>query len=414
MSRLLAAAVVGFAMVQVAPAHAVTFSTIENFAGSVVSAPNGVVVNSAGTMFGFSASSTGGDVAWKRTSDGTVTVIHNFTQNTGQSPNPDPVLDASGNLWGTTYDGGAGNGTGNRRFGTVFKIDTTTGAHSVIANFNGSNGQNPNQGLVQDASGNFYGMNSGLNASVFTRPTAANIFKIDASTNAVSTLYTFDLSLFRFPASNLVINSAGTLFGTTSGSGGPQIFSLSSAGTFTVLHSFAQNEVFSNGLAIDGTGAIFGSVFNTSDNTEKVYRLGADNIFSTLHTFAATQGGTNQAGSNQSPFLIDGRGTLFGTNLVDEGNGSVWSLTRAGVFSTLHSFTGGANGANPLGRLFADSSGTLYGTTQAGGEEDRGTIFTIAGAYDPVPEPASWAMLIAGFGLTGAMMRRRRHIAAAA
>ena len=92
------------------------------------------------------------------------------------------------------------------------------------------------------------------------------------------------------------------------------------------------------------------------------------------------------------------------------------SSVSAASIVTLASFNG-ANGATPFGSLIADASGTLYGTTPGGGASSSGTVFRIDGSGfnvggGAVPEPGTWALMIGGFGMAGAMLRRPRAVAA--
>jgi len=79
-------------------------------------------------------------------------VLHSFTDSPdGASPYAGLLRDASGSLYGTTTYGGA---TGK---GTVFKLDTA-GTMTVLHSFaGGSDGENPDAALIMDASGNLYG-----------------------------------------------------------------------------------------------------------------------------------------------------------------------------------------------------------------------------------------------------------------
>lgn len=85
---------------------------------------------------------------------------------------------------------------------------------------------------------------------------------------------------------------------------------------------------------------------------------------------------------------------------------------EAATFTVLHSFSE-LDGSNARGSLIIDAGGNLFGTTTAGGW--GGTIYRLSGAgfVTPgggvIPEPATWAMLIAGFGLVGAGLRIRRR-----
>src|SRR5882724_10153447 len=84
--------------------------------------------------------------------DATFTVLYSFKGGTdGANPYGSLVGDSAGNLYGTTLYGGTSG------FGTVFKLDTT-GAETVLHSFTGvPDGRNPYAGLVRDAAGNLYG-----------------------------------------------------------------------------------------------------------------------------------------------------------------------------------------------------------------------------------------------------------------
>jgi uncharacterized repeat protein (TIGR03803 family) len=70
----------------------------------------------------------------------------------GSFPVGGVIMDSSGNLYGTTSDGG-----GNHIDGTVFKVARGSGAITTLASFNGTNGSEPEAGLIMDSSGNLYG-----------------------------------------------------------------------------------------------------------------------------------------------------------------------------------------------------------------------------------------------------------------
>jgi uncharacterized repeat protein (TIGR03803 family) len=71
----------------------------------------------------------------------------------GQYPVAGLVQDNAGNLYGTTYYGGASDA------GAVFKVDPT-GTETVLYSFGGPAGAYPLGGLVQDNAGNLYGTTS--------------------------------------------------------------------------------------------------------------------------------------------------------------------------------------------------------------------------------------------------------------
>jgi uncharacterized repeat protein (TIGR03803 family) len=286
---------------------------------------------------------------------------------------------------------------------------TTTGADfTTLAAFNGSIGSGPVGDLIRDASGTFYGTTGG--GGDFGK---GRVFSL--SNGTLTTLHHFTGDGSR-PRSGVIADATGTLYGTTSGDFGQDepgtIFSLKSDGTnFTTLATFdASNEFDVFGLYADASGTLFGMTPNGGNfGLGTIYRL-KDGIFTTLVHFDGTNGAIPQSG-----FIADASGTLYGTTNNLGTGGNVFSLAKDGTFTTLVTFSGSEGG--PIGNLLADAAGTLYGFTQSGGDAGAGTIFSITGSgFDTgaVPEPASWAMLIAGFGLTGAAMRRRRVTAVAA
>src|SRR5579863_988321 len=104
--------------------------------------------------------------------------------------------------------------------------------------------------------------------------------------------------------------------------------------------------------------------------------LSQGQTFSVVHSFTdGSDGGNPLAG-----FTIDAAGYLYGTTNAGgaSGMGTVFKVTGKGKEIVLHSFTGGADGANPESSLVMDAAGNLYGTTIAGGASGAGTVFRVA------------------------------------
>ena len=79
---------------------------------------------------------------------------------------------------------------------------------------------------------------------------------------------------------------------------------------------------------------------------------------------------------------MDSAGDLYGTTAADgmHQRGSVFKLTRANnswIYTSLHDFTGGADGAYPYGVLSFDALGNIYGTASSGGTFGNGVVFEI-------------------------------------
>ncbi len=100
-------------------------------------------------------------------------------------------MDSSGNLYGTTSAGGAGGD------GTVFELASGSGTITTLASFNGTNGANPDAGLVMDGSGNLYGTTtSGASSG------GGTVFELAQGSGTITTLASFNgtLDSTRWPA----------------------------------------------------------------------------------------------------------------------------------------------------------------------------------------------------------------------
>ena len=179
------------------------------------------------------------------------------------------LQDASGNLYGTTFAGGT-NG-----YGTVFKV-TPAGVETVLYSFSGgTDGQYPQAGLIQDASGNLYGTTYGIDLYGGTNSNGT-VFKVTPS-GVGTVLYSFGTGTDgNYPYAGLIQDASGNLYGTTTGGGANNkgtVFKVTPAGVETVLHSF--------GTGTDGRYPYAGLIQDTSGN-----------LYGTTHG-----GGTNNIGT---------------------------------------------------------------------------------------------------------------------
>ena len=226
--------------------YASTPTTLVSFNGSNGAWPvAGLIADAAGDLLG--TTSTGGangiGTVFEITYTGgsyasTPTILVNFSGTDGAKPFGVLVADAAGDLFGTTYQGGpqwVGGilGGSNPVYGTVFEIVKTAGGYAstptTLVSFNGSNGANPQAGLIIDAAGNLFGTTTG---TVFEIAYTGGVY---ASTP--TTLASFNGANGAYSTAGLTADAAGNLFGTTQagGAGGAgTVFELTGTG-FQVL-----------------------------------------------------------------------------------------------------------------------------------------------------------------------------------
>jgi len=357
-----------------APAETVLYS----FSGSNGdgASPNaGLTADSAGNFYGttvYGGASSFGTV-FKVTPSGSETVLYSFTGGSdGSNPNGGLIADGAGNLYGTATFGGASGA------GTVFRL-SPSGVLTVLHSFAWSDGAFPYARLLADNAGNLYGTTvNGGGASCGT------VFKL-APDGTMTVLYSFACSADGgAPYGGLIADSAGNLYGTTSGGGASSagtVFKLTPSGTETVLYSFSGSPDGASphaGLTADSAGNFYGTtVHGGMSNAGTVFKLALGGTESVLYSFTC---GTDGANPNAA-LLMDSAGSLYGTSPggCAASNGTVFKVT-AGATTVLYSFAGGADGAIPYAPLIADGAGNLYGTTYSGGASFVGTVFKLADA----------------------------------
>jgi uncharacterized repeat protein (TIGR03803 family) len=305
------------------------------------------------------------------------TVFHKFG-GSGDGANPfGGLLDINGTLYGTTFDGGTS------KFGTAFAI-AASGKETVLHSFGDADGAWPEAGLINVA-GTLYGTTA------------------DGGTNGVGTVFAItktgtETVLHNFeggsgdgdvPYAGL-LDVKGTLYGTTQYGGvnnAGTVFSITTSGTVTVLHSFGGpgDGGYPYAGLIDVGGTLYGTTVIGGASCGSYHITGCGVVFSitpsgtetVLHSF-----GTNGDGTYPYAGLVNVKGTLYGTdeaggaNCTPFGCGTIFSITRSGNETVLHNLGGKGDGAYP-GAALLDVNGTLYGTTVDGGANGDGTVFSL-------------------------------------
>jgi uncharacterized repeat protein (TIGR03803 family) len=307
---------------------------------------------------------------------GAYSVLYSFQcEPDGANPYAGLVRDSAGNLYGTTTNGGAYG------LGSVFKL-TPSGTETVMHSFSSlPDAENPEwASLIVDAEGNLYGTTPfggqfGNGA----------VFKVTAD-GKETLLYSFTGKADGDqPVGGLVRDNADNAYGTTEfggANGTGVVYKLAPGGVETVLHNFGCCAGPSNdgaapigALVRDSTGNYYGTTGNGGTfGFGTVFELAPDETETILHSF----GGPPSDGSyGGGPTLLrDSSGNLYGStyyggaydgNEQGSGYGTVFKVSASGVESVLLNFNGHGGGGYPLDGLAGGGSGNFYGTTGSGG-----------------------------------------------
>jgi uncharacterized repeat protein (TIGR03803 family) len=383
------------------------FGLISDAAGNFygVTQTGGGTQKCCGTVFELSPAGTG----WKST------VLHHFAGGQdGANPIGNLVFDTHGNIFGVTESGGTPTRPCKSTCGTVFELSPKSSGgwtYAQIYRFQGNSvgdGAVPDAALLVDAAGNLYGTTQ--LGGLITAPRqcltggCGTVFELSPMAGGwtETVLYKFPgNSDGAYPRSPLLFDANGNLDGATSQGGGGScslgfgqsgcgtIFQLvPSHGTWTenVLYrfQFANGEIPYQALLLDAEGNLYGTTnIGGANGVGAVFELspgsGGSWTETTLYNFQGSTDGTWPAGG----LTMDASGNLYGTASGGGAGdaGTIFKLTPASgggfTFNLVYSFRGGNGGSFPDNNLLLDSAGNLYGTDGYSGAKNDGLVFKI-------------------------------------
>jgi uncharacterized repeat protein (TIGR03803 family) len=324
---------------------------------------------------------------------GSETVLYQFMGDQGGYTPLNGVLLVRGKVYGTTSNGGLHNA------GTVFELSHTRSGwvkKTIYAFTSLKDGGVPESDLTADDAGNLYGSTCrGGDLRYCYKTGCGVVFELALGPKGwkETVLHRFNLKDGAYPG-DLLWDKAGNLYGGTSGGGDPScqygcgtVFKLSRSQTgwrLTTIFAFSgkdgdggglgYRDSFGNLYGISGRGPFgFGTVFRLSP-TGKNWKL------TILHSFTGGADGGGPLGR----LVADKDGSIYGTGVisVDTGVGVIYRLASSGHTwkeTVLHHFAGGASGRYPSSGVVFDSDGSLYGVLYEanGGSDDYGAIYKL-------------------------------------
>ncbi len=410
-----------------APAGGVVFDKAGNLYGATTGwGPDNCfpIANECGLVFELSPPAKKGD-PW------TGTILYEFKgkeSNDASAPAGGVILDAAGNVYGTTAYGGTGDcvllGT-NAGCGTVYELSPPVKkgdpwTETILYSFqSGNDGYFPQGNLTFDAKGNLYGATlfgggKGNSCNEFYGGNCGTVFELSPQKQEGDNWTEKVLYSFRGVASGkqsgdganpnggLVLDSKGAIYGTTyfggnnqkgtceggvGGTGCGTVFKLTpptkkgGAWTEKILHLFDGNDGAgpAAGAIFDRSGNLYGTTYwGPPDGYGLVFELEkpSEKRFSWKQTVLYAFKDGNDGGYPDAGLVFDGHGDLYGTVVGGGGElryGVVFQLkppSRKGgpwADNSLYTFTGSPDGAHSAASLVFDKSGSLYSTTQWGG-----------------------------------------------
>jgi hypothetical protein len=277
----------------------------------------------------------------------TQTVLHTFEGGTDGITPISAIVDANGNVFGLTRDGGGNSCSGGQECGIAFELSPTssgTWTETILHTFTGgSDGGIPLGSLALDTHGNLFGTTDegGVVSTVCTLG-CGTVFELSPSSGGwtFTTIYDFDFTHGSGPVGSLVIDASGNLYGATYGG--------------------AKKYSYCPG----GCGVVF-ELSPTASGWKQTL----------LHSFSGPDGSNVQGG-----LTLDASGNLFGTTVTggnpvctsgyQVGCGVVFELSPASgghwVYDHLYIFQG-YDGFYPNSNPLVDAAGNIFGTTEEGG-----------------------------------------------
>lgn len=419
---LVLAATFAMAVMTIPAAQAQTYTVIHNFTGGYAGAwpwtdltitPNGRMYGTTfhgGSSQDFDCQYSGCGIVfelYQRNGNWVFNPLYDFRIQYGGFPKSAPVVGSDGALYGAALTGGLlSSDCINAGCGTVYKLQPSpTRPTNVLLNwqptivydFMGTedDGGNPG-GLIRDQAGNLYGGNGGGPYS------CGLIYELSRSGNT----WTFNKLYDGFPChgdyesigpGGLVFDNEGNLYGVTysGGSGQCTDFRLGCGTVFKLTHTdsgWTATTLYEFNEPTDG-GGVVGVVRDAAGNLYGGTATGGSAAGGTVWELSPTGGGgwTFQVlysftgsiyGGPIGRMALDAAGNLYGVTQSDGayGQGNVFKFTSSNggwIYTDLHDFTGGDDGAFPLKGPSLDTAGNIYGTASYAGSNGAGVVWEI-------------------------------------
>ena len=336
----------------------------------------------------------------------------------GNQPFGAPVADAMGNYYGTTAQGGTKNS------GTIYRMSYDgahwryTRIHSFCAKTSCTDGSSPRNTLIIDTSGNLYGTTYAGGAA-----DTGTVFRLSPNGTGwtFKVLHSFcklancadgshpesSALTYQGAASGVAYDGTSPLFGVTTFGGahnGGAVYKLTPDGTqttwtekaiysFCSLASCADGNLPYSGAIMDGMGNLFGATsIGGAFGHGVVYQIAYDGhrwADTVLYSFCSGGGFCADGDDPIAPLALSADGSLIGTTYFGgaHAKGSVFKVVPNGTnsqFTPLYSFcaqTNCADGTNPNAGVAIDPSGNLIGTTYQGGANAMGVVYKLTGQH---------------------------------
>jgi uncharacterized repeat protein (TIGR03803 family) len=275
----------------------------------------------------------------------TLTMLYQFSGADGSNPEGGLTLGSDGNFYGVTATGGSGGD------GTIFKI-TPEGTLTTLYGFGEFDGAHPFAAPVQGSDGNFYGTTAGGGVT-----NDGTVYQITTA-GTLTMLYSFSGPDGANPRGVLAQGSGSNFYGTTEFGGTSAncefgcgtVFTITSAGTLTTLLDFDVDNggAADSGLVLGNDGNFYGTTYSGGNPKTMYYRTACDGL----------------------------------DECVQNPPGTVYNITPSGSLTMLHKFIG-PDGANPGIGVIQGVDGAFYGVALFGGKSDKGAVYRItsSGTY---------------------------------